>query len=339
MLRTIISMGIDRFEKEELSTLINGGAEIDIRFIAQKHDLGMDVSIEEIDYLLQTVNHFFQIKMLPHFETITTLSHAFTAVIRSRCFKISDSILNLLKGEEFTEKGDICPLQPFASFQAFEERCLALETKVSNLANYTRNTSEVLQIVRSMVSVLAFLSAHRDTSLLDLREFKKAINPHIFLFIKIAKGGLNAHLKCQTVHCCTPFLLFQENKLKSFYEVETERYKFLLKISASLETKGLISLKQKGVSFSIDFYEFEELLNIISLFSPEKSPPLICEGSKLTVLRLEEPKGSSKIKLLLHSNCFEFFWGEWEEFANFCKENEKELALPLSILRYQLGSY
>lgn len=342
-LRAVIGMGLHSFEENQLATLINQGTEWDICFIAQRHELGIQLSITEMNHILYNLNSLFPSKCLPRQKTIKSITDIFTSVIQSRCFSLHTDTLHIFKKKELLQNTDTSASSPLDIYAKIEEESLNLVKKVKKYENYLENRQGVLQAVKDMLDVLVFLSTPQDNHIPEINIFREIIAPHLSLLIKAAKWETAMKPGAKVIHLHSTDLFCKENAIEPMNNFKSENYWICVMVGESLETSTFICLKAKGVDFHINFYELDELLNLNELLSVS-SPPLIMgsailQGSTLRILLANDPKIDMKVKLFIRSASYDFTEKEWEELTDLLREIEENFAPQLSALRYQLGSY
>ena len=103
-LRIIIGAGADYIEEKHLASIINVGSEYDIQCIAQKHELGLPLSLTEMNSILIEVGSALWSKILLSKETVKSISDLFTVIINSRCYALDNHTLHIFRKIQFIDK-------------------------------------------------------------------------------------------------------------------------------------------------------------------------------------------------------------------------------------------
>lgn len=342
-LRVIIGVGINRFEEKYLASVINVDTEHDVQLIAQKHELGLPLSITEISSILREVSSALWSKILLSSETVKSISELFTIIINSRCYSLDNHTLHIFRKVQFIKEYiNLSERQyegPLDIYQTIERKSLDLVEKATKYESCLESSS-VKNSVEGMINILSYIATPQNKSLLDVNIFKETIQPYLSRLMQIAKWERALSSSRKVIHACSIDLFFKENNLETMQLFKSEKFGIWIMSEKDLQINASIRLETNRADFSINFYELSELLRInalLSLYSPSgQLGDKVIEGRTLRVFLA--PASPFEVKLFVRSASYEFTMPEWQEFCSLLSKLEHEFAPQLLALRTQLGS-
>ena len=192
-LRYLMDLGLQTFDQSV--SLVNNGVESDIRFIAQKYDLGDQLSDAEVFFLLGSVESALARSFI-HQETMNVLSEAFSSFIKSRCYAANHHTIHVFKKfnlrkialENKVGSDAITSLLSRGFYQRMEEVAEAFQSKLLLHPSPLRDYS-IIEPLRAFASCLTYFSQDKGEHILSPLAFRQALKPYLSSFIQIAKGG------------------------------------------------------------------------------------------------------------------------------------------------------
>ena len=329
-LNKIIALGFDRFEETRWNSLMNVDSERDIRFIAQRHEQGIPLSITEIHYVFQRVRAAFQGKIFLHPETVVSMNDLFIDCLKSRCFSSGLSTFFLFKEIGILEKD-------YDSFhEEIDQVILNLKTDAHKIC-----FSEI-STVKHMADKIHFLTSvcdPKESHLTEVNIFKECVVPYLTSLIQIAKWQLGYQLRQKVVHSVNAQIFYRQRQIEPKVMLESEQHAISIFCGNYLSTKASLHLKSKGAEFCIGFYELDDLLKIGGvLHQPQPHfTKNVNDGFKIEgTLRVDLLKNGAD--LFIGSSRYTFSSQEWADFGSLLLKVENEYGEKLKALRYQLGS-
>lgn len=339
-LRFLIELGLQRFEETQLASLINVGTDRDIQFIAQKNDLGIPLSMTEIAYLLEMSYSSIQDNAFLNQERVSQITDLFAFIVKNCCSFPQPYTLEIFKKNGFIEHKDSFSINHINFIKQIEEKTLSLIKNAKSQKTCLEDRS-VIQNVKDMLYILASLADPKENHLPESNIFREIITPYLPFFIRVAKWKLGINSARSVTHLISFDRFLSKNHIEREYFFQSDRYEICLTINRNLETKAYIKLKEKGVELQINFYELDELMNLVKLISsslPSQQNTII-EGTTLKMQLPADSKKGSKAIIHVRSSGYKFSSEEWDEFTNLLNKIEQNLSLQLAALQNQLGSY
>ncbi|OJW47173.1 MAG: hypothetical protein BGO67_03605 [Alphaproteobacteria bacterium 41-28] len=355
-LRYLVDLGLKTFDNS--LGLINKGTETNIRFIAQKHDLGDQLSDTEIFFLLSSVESALSARSFVHQETMHTLSEAFASFVKSRCYAANHHTIHIFKkfnlvsiALEDKVGGDaVVSLLSRGFYQCMEEVAETFKSKLQASPCPLKDYS-LIEPLKAFVSCLAYFSQGKGEHILSPLAFRQALQPYLTSFIQIAKGAFHREeVGGQTgnppYHTVSQKLFVHQHELEKPFHFRSTSYSCHVFANDLDNVQASFVFEKKGATLSLGFSAFDDLLEMaryIARFSFSKAQlnergSIKFETSKLSFLWDSEVQ--EKISALLRAKGSSFMLDseETQEFIEFLVRISEEFNEPLKALRYQLGS-
>ncbi len=359
-LRYLLDLGLQTFDQS--LGLINEGTEKDIRFIAQKHDLGERLSEGEMTFLLVSAASPLLSRSFLHLETMTVLTDVFLSFVKSRCYAPADTVIHLFKkfdlgslpSEEFDPLRFGGPLsQRQMSSHDFYERMDEVENAFkSKLGADPCPVTNPLFIapLRDFMCFLTSILYDKGANILSPLAFQQVLQPYLTTLIQIAKYNSyqekEAARECPPYHTVSQKLFAHQQGLEKPLSVESKSYTCHLWAHDLKKVFTTFVFNQKDATLSLDFPAFDDLLEMAHAINRFSSARL--KSKEKQILRFDAPGlsfvwNSDETKngmsvLMAQQSSFMFDHEEVQDFITFLLTIEDKFKEQLKALRYQLGS-
>jgi len=338
--------------------LPNEGIERDLRGIAQKHDLGDQLSDDEIAYLLGCVGSALSGRSFLHLETLHTLSSAFTSFVKSRCYAANHHTIHIFRkfnlvdvafgGEEGGEA--VVSLLSRGFYQCMEEVAEEFQAKLQ-VHPCPLEDPTLIGPLKAFVSCLSYFFQGTGDHILSSLSFREALEPYLGAFIQMAKISIvNEKGKLTLFHTENPDLFVEEHGLEKPFFFHSKNLLCHIWANDLKKVFATFIFEKKGATLSLRFSAFDDLLEMGKYVDrmtiskkktkeqTKEKDSLLLETQELSFLWSSE--GKNKIPALLRTPNVSFMLDgeETEEFISFLLEVSDQFKKPLKALRSQLGS-
>jgi len=355
-LRYLMDLGLQTFDQS--LSLVNNETESDIRFIAQKHDLGDQLSDAEITFLLSSVVSAIYGRSFLHQETMETLSEAFLSFVKSRCYAANHHTMHAFKKFNLVEiafehkvgSDAITSLLSRGFYRRMEEVAETFQSKVLLHPCPLRDNS-IIEPLRAFANCLAYFSQDKSEHILSPLAFRQALQPYLSSFIQIAKGSfyrkeIGGQSENPPFHAPSQKLFAHQHGLEKPFYFSSKSYNCHVFANDLENILASFIFEKKGATLSVGFSAFDDLLEMacyIDRFSsatekPRETDALKLETSDLTFLWSLSSKEKPTSILMTKTSSFMLDSEESQEFIEFLLGISDEFSAPLDVLRYQLGS-
>lgn len=353
-LRHLMGLSVSHSSNLENEAMETDIREIDIRVIAQKHDLGEPLSDREINFLLTYSDSALSGRSFLHQETIQALADAFTSFVKSHCYAANYhtihvfkkfNLINVAFGEKEGEEAVVSLLSRGFYF-CMEEVAEDFQAKLKAHPNPLEDPS-IIESLKAFVSCLVYFSQGKEEHIISPVSFREALQPYLSSLIQIAKKSF-----CREEEATPPFhtpsqnLFVHQHGLEKPFYFHSKHYHCHIWANDLADVHASFIFEKKSATLSLGFSTFDDLLEMahyVSRFASFKKQAaerdtLQLETSKLSFLWSSEGEGKISSLLRTQNSSFMLDGEETQEFIEFLLEISNEFSEPLKALRYQLGS-
>lgn len=333
--------------------LSNEDIERDLLGIAQKHDLGDQLSDDEIAYLLGCVESALYGHSFLHLETLHNLSDAFTSFVKSRCYAANHHTIHIFKkfnlvdvafGEKAGGEATVSLLSR-GFYQCMEEVAEDFQAKIQ-VHPCPLEDSTLIEPLKAFVSCLSYFSQGTGDHILSSLAFREALQPYLGAFIQMAKTSVVNEEGKVLFHTENPDLFVQEHGLEKPFFFQSKNLHCHIWANDLKNVFATFIFEKKGATLSLRFSAFDDLLEMgkytdrftaLKKQTKEKES-LLLETQGLSFLWSSE--GKNKISGLLRIPNVSFMLDdeETEAFISILLEVSDQFKEPLKALRSQLGN-
>ncbi|MGI4851406.1 MAG: hypothetical protein ACRYGR_05645 [Janthinobacterium lividum] len=340
-IRILSGIGLQHFQKNDLTSLINVMTQQNIQFIAQKHELGATLSIDEIYFVLCCVKSLLWRKVLFSSNTSQELTDLFELVLESECFTIDYDINAIFKRIQTSEdlKTDLSMdynRNSGEDYQSIKHKGLKIIKQMRQYNSCLENDL-VSYYLEKMVNFLTCITNPFPSILKDSKTFQNIIKPYLGTLIKAAKRE-KAFGSDPVIHAGSFGVFLKQHNLKNMLIETSENYKIWIMIDDQLQTNASLFLNFETVNLrlNLSFYELDELLRINTLLQTS-SLPAQPNGQfiKGTDVMLMIKDG---VYLTFTSASYDLKDSHWQELCHLLNKVEQTFSEQLLVLRAQLGS-
>lgn len=358
-LRYLVDLGLTTFDQS--LNVVNQDMETNIRFIAQKHDLGDSLSNQEISFILARAGSALSGRSFVHDETMQMLADTFASFIKSRCYAANDqtihhvfkkfNLFNLVEGTFEDKKGDnsFVSLLSQDFYQSMEE---GAETFKANLEAHSSpsNDESLIEPLKAFVNCLISFSQEKEGHLLSPVAFREALAPYMTALIQIAKCDFYRESMedgTPPFHTSSQNLFVHQQGLEKPFHFSSQHILCHIWAHNLTDINATFVFEKKGVTLSLGFTAFDDLLEMArstDRFLSFKEQGKETRGSlkfgtsDLSFLWSSDVQGKITSLLQTKSSSFMLDLEETRELMDLLLKISKELSEPLKALRYQLGS-
>ncbi len=331
----------------------NKGIDRDLQAIAQNHDLGDQLSDDEITYLLGHVESALYGRSFLHLETLHTLSDAFTSFVKSRCYAANHHTIHIFKkfnlvGVAFDEKegGEaVVSLLSRGFYQCMEEVAEDFQAKLQ-VQGCPLEDPTLIEPLKAFVSCLSYFSQGTGDHILSSLAFREALEPYLGAFIQMARtSDVNEEGKVPLFHTENPDLFIQEHGLEKPFFFQSKHHQCHIWANDLKNVFATFIFEKKGATLSLGFSAFDDLLEMgkyVDRFTTFKEKTkekdsLLLETQGLSFLWSSGEKNKTSGLLRTSNVSFMLDGEETEAFISFLLEVSEQFKEPLKALRSQLG--
>jgi len=350
-LRSLIDRGLHSIEHEAYS--INQDVEQNMQFIGRKHEVGDDLTLKEIAYILSYLLEVLNLNSFLSPKFTNVVNETFLAFIKSRSYSLNcPYIMSKLEEHSFFTDPSFPKALNQYSYEDIEKASLRAFKTIKEHKLTWKNLYKKPQII-GMAKILNYASNSTEEALTNPLKFSEALKPFLKDLIIIAKrryaNGITHELP---VHYYNLELFKRQHSIQDMQSFEKHGFTILSGIGSGGEIGFAVSFhgeKQDNpenvlVWQSFTVYEMNDLMNISKFVNSmpavdERHVSIEAENIKLNLGVNKTHDGVSAYVNNKKNLRLEFSSKSWERFIGCLIAYETAFSRQFEAIRYQYGSY
>jgi hypothetical protein len=344
-LRMLIGMGLNSFEANIGS--LNANASTNIRYIAQKTELGDLLSPTEISHIFYSITSGLYHHRIPHLNLVKTICAIFTEAIENQAFIESKQTRAIFAEQKFLIHEDGFDSDASSFFDLIKS-----SPPFSRIKNFTQKPEPALAMkvitldMECVLDALSALMALEWKFIKDKTGFYNLLKPYLPQLVAAAKRCQGPCENSVPVHYVFNNEEIKNHNLEKTVTLHEKNYGFYLIFSQIHAVSIFMMFKEKDFGAHLTFYEMDDILKAVHYASsiPKQEPESVFENwqhiqTQSASLYLNFQNEGHYAELRKRGISIYFTEPQWKDFIDFCAKIEHEHSKHITFFRNQHGSF